>query len=53
MLWLDLIDIVYLLIGVVLGFIVCAGVNKDFLQDECDECEYRKFIEEVLDRAER
>lgn len=51
MLWLDLIDIVYLLIGFALGYILCVGIHKDAMQDECDECEYRKFIEEVLDRA--
>lgn len=48
MLWLDLIDIIYLVLGVMLGYIICCTVNKDILQDQCDDCEYRKFIEEVL-----
>lgn len=53
MLWLDLIDILYLLIGFVLGYILCCGINKDAMQDECDECEYRKFIEEVIEHAKQ
>ncbi len=52
MLWLDLIDFVYLLIGFILGYVLCCGINKDFIDDECKECEYRKFIEEVLNREE-
>ena len=51
MLWIDLIDILYLLIGFALGYVLCCGINKDAFTDECNECEYRKFIEEVSDRA--
>lgn len=48
MLWLDLIDIIYLVLGVLIGYIVCYTVNREVLKDQCDDCEYRKFIEEVL-----
>ena len=51
MLWLDLIDILYLIIGFALGFILCAGTHKDIMQDECEDCEYRKYIEEVIEHA--
>lgn len=52
MLWIDLIDILYLLIGVVLGYIICSLVNRDLMDDECESCEYREFIEEVLKDGE-
>ena len=48
MLWLDLIDIIYLVLGVMLGYVICCVINRDILQDQCEDCEYRKFIEEVL-----
>lgn len=48
MLWLDLIDIIYMVLGVMLGYIVCCVINRDILKDQCEDCEYRKFIEEVL-----
>ena len=52
MLWLDLIDILYLIIGVMVGYLVCSLVNRDLLDDECENCEYREFIEEVLNSEE-
>ena len=48
MLWIDLIDMLYLLIGVIVGYVLCSLVNRDLLDDECESCEYREFIEEVL-----
>ena len=48
MLWLDLIDILYLVVGIIFGYILCCGIHHDIMEDECDDCEYRKFIEEVL-----
>ena len=53
MLWLDLIDIVYLIIGFVLGYVLCCGINKDAMDDECKDCEYRKFIKEVIEHGEQ
>ena len=52
MLWLDLIDIIYLILGFALGYILCCGIHKDAMEDECEECEYRNFIEEVLNSEE-
>lgn len=52
MLWLDLVDILYLVLGVMLGYIICCVVNRDIMNDECEFCEYRKFIEEVLKDGE-
>lgn len=48
MLWLDFVDIIYLVIGVVIGFVISNSVNRDFMDDECESCEYRYFIEEAL-----
>ena len=53
MLWLDLIDILYLIIGFILGYILCCGINKDAMEDECEyeceDCVYRDYyIEEML-----
>ena len=52
MLWLDLIDIVFLLVGVILGYIICVCVSKDVMQDVCDNCEYHKFMEDILNDRE-
>ena len=52
MLWLDLIDILFLLVGVLVGYIVCCLIHRDILQDECESCEYREFIEEMIERYE-
>ena len=52
MLWFDLIDIIYLLIGVCLGYIVCLGIYKDLFNDECESCEYRELIERFTDERE-
>ena len=49
MLWLDLIDILFLVVGILLGYVLCYLNNRDLMQDECEECLYREFIEEVLD----
>ena len=48
MLWLDLIDILFVVVGILVGYILCALIHKDLWNDECEDCEYRKFIEEVL-----
>ena len=48
MLWLDLIDILFLLIGICLGYIICAGIHRDLFNDECESCEYREIIEGFL-----
>ena len=48
MLWIDLIDMLYFLIGAIVGYVLCSLVNRDLLDDECESCEYREFIEEVL-----
>ena len=52
MLWLDLIDILYLVVGVIFGYIICSLVNCDLLDDECKYCAYKWFIEEVLNSEE-
>ena len=52
MLWIDLIDMLYLLIGVIVGYVLCSLVNRDLMDDECESCEYREFIEEVLNNEE-
>ena len=49
MLWMDLIDILYLIVGVVLGFIMSYLINRDALEDECDTCLYREYIMEVIE----
>ena len=43
MLWLDIIDIIYLVIGIIVGFVICSGIHKD----ECDNCVYSEIIEEM------
>ena len=53
MLCLDLIDILYLIIGFLTGYILCCGINKDAMEDECTDCEYRKFIEEIIEHGEQ
>lgn len=49
MLWLDLIDILFLVVGVVLGYILCYLNTRDLLQDECEECLYREYVMEVIE----
>ena len=48
MLWLDLIDILFLLVGICLGYLICIGVHRDLFNDECESCEYRELIEGFL-----
>lgn len=48
MLWLDIVDILYLIVGFIAGFIVCCLINRDLMQDECTHCAYRDYVEEVL-----
>lgn len=48
MLWLDLIDILFLVAGVALGYILCYLNNRDLLQDECEDCLYREYVMEVI-----
>lgn len=50
MLWIDLIDIAFLLVGVILGFIICRSVIDDV--DDCSECEYREMIRELIEYGE-
>ena len=49
MLWMDLIDILFLVVGVALGYILCYLNNRDLLQDECEDCEYREYVMEVIE----
>ena len=53
MLWLDLIDFIYLLIGILVGYLLAHADIKDLHEDLCDECEYREFIEELIEYAEK
>ena len=48
MLWIGLIDIIFLIVGVLLGYIICITVHRDIFTDECESCEYRKFIEGLV-----
>ena len=49
MLWLDLIDILFLVVGVALGYILCYLNNRDILQDGCEDCLYREYVMEVIE----
>ena len=49
MLWLDLIDILFLVVGAALGYILCYLNNRDILQDECKDCLYREYVMEVIE----
>ena len=49
MLWLDLIDILFLVVGLALGYILCYLNNRDILQDECVDCLYREYVMEVIE----
>ena len=49
MLWLDLIDILYLVVGILVGYIICVLIHKDLLEDECEECLYREYVMEVIE----
>ena len=53
MLWLDLIDFIYLFVGVLVGYLVSYAINKDLHVDSCSECDYREFVEELIEYAER
>lgn len=48
MMWLDLIDILYLVVGVIFGYILSYLINRDALDDECDTCLYREYVMEVI-----
>lgn len=48
MLWLDLIDMLFLISGIALGYILCCVQHRDILQDECKDCLYREYIEEDI-----
>lgn len=43
MLWIDVIDIIYLVVGACIGFIIAGLMTAS--DDACDNCEYREFIE--------
>ena len=49
MLWLGLIDILFLLIGAVLGHIICYTVHHDMFLDECRDCEYYNYVMEAIE----
>lgn len=49
MLWMDLIDILYLVVGVIFGYILSYLINRDVLEDECKHCVYREYIMEVIE----
>ena len=48
MLWIDMIDMLFLISGLALGYILCWILHRDILHDECDDCLYRKYIEEDI-----
>lgn len=48
MLFIDLVDFIFMLLGVLVGYVMFGLIHKDILEDECEDCEYREFIEEVL-----
>lgn len=48
MLWIDMIDMLFLISGIALGYILCYIQHRDILHDECDDCLYRKYIEEDI-----
>lgn len=49
MLWLDLIDILFMLVGFILGYIFCCLQNRDAMEDECEDCLYREYVMEVIE----
>lgn len=48
MLWLDMIDMLFLISGIALGYILCCVQHRDILHDECEDCLYREYIEEDI-----
>ena len=53
MLWLDLIDILFLVAGLLLGYVVCYLNNRDLMHDECEECPYREYVLEVIEHERK
>lgn len=53
MLWLDLIDILFVILGFILGYIFCVLQNRDIMQDECKECLYREYVMEVIENEQQ
>ena len=49
MLWLDLIDILFVLVGFIVGYIFCCLINRDAMDDECESCLYREYVMEVIE----
>lgn len=52
MLWLDLIDILFVLVGFIVGYIFCCLINRDAMDDECESCLYREYVMEVLENEQ-
>lgn len=48
MLWIDMIDMLFLVTGLALGYILCCLQHHDILHDDCADCLYRKYIEEDI-----
>lgn len=48
MLWMDLIDMLFLISGIALGYILCYVHHRDIFLDECQDCLYREYIEEDI-----
>lgn len=49
MLWMDLIDILFLVAGMAVGYILSYLINRDALDDECKDCLYREYVMEVIE----
>ena len=49
MLCMDLIDILYLVMGLASGYILSYLINRDALKDECEDCLYREYVMEVIE----
>lgn len=49
MLWLDLIDILFVVVGILVGYILCVLIHKDLRDDECEDCLYREYVLEVIE----
>lgn len=52
MMWLDLIDILFMLAGFILGYIFCCLQNRDAMEDECEYCVCREYVMEVIENEQ-
>ena len=49
MLWMDMIDILYLVVGMAVGYMLSYLINRDVMEDECKDCLYREYVLEVIE----